>query len=363
MKIVLLSGYNVIHTVRWANSLCERGHDVHLISLHRRGDTLDPRVKKVILPFPPPLGYYLNIPFIRYILQKIKPDLVNAHYASGYGTLGRLSGFHPYVLSVWGSDVYDFPHYSDRNRKLIVKNLLSADIVCSTSYAMAKVTKKLCPGLGEIYVTPFGVDTKRFVPKASPVQKTTLTIGTIKKLRNKYGIDILIRSFAAMKENIREINPGLSTTLRLMIVGEGVDKDDLVKLAADIGVGDVTEFVGAIPYADVPGYLKSIDIYAALSRLDSESFGVAIIEASACGLPVVVSDTDGPSEVVNNESTGLIVPRENVTESAMALERLVIDSSLRHQLGTAGRSHVVDTYDWEKSVDIMENVYNKVAGK
>ena len=72
-----------------------------------------------------------------------------------------------------------------------------------------------------------------------------------------------------------------------MIVGEGADRQALVELATDLGIGDVTQFVGAIPYAEVPECLNNIDIYAALSRLDSESFGVAIIEASACGLPVV----------------------------------------------------------------------------
>ncbi len=362
MKIVLLSGYNAIHTVRWANSLCERGHEVHLFSLHPRGDKLDPRVKKVILPFPPPLGYYLNAPFLWYALRRIKPDLINAHYASGYGTLGRLCGFHPFLLSVWGSDVYDFPHYSKRNLKLIVKNLQSAELICSTSHAMARVTKALCPDLREIAVTPFGVDTTKFKPAPSSNKKETITIGTVKKLRNKYGIDILIRSFAAMRESIQKKDLELYSRLRLMIVGEGADKETLVELTAKLGVSDVTRFVGAIPYADVPEYLNNIDVYAALSRLDSESFGVAIIEASACGLPVVVSDADGPSEVVVHGKTGIIVPRENVEESAMALEKLVMNSGLRTQLGTSGRSHVVDTYDWEKSVDIMENVYKNGVG-
>ena len=196
MKIAFLAGYNVIHTVRWVNSLCERGHDVHLLSLHRKGDKLDPRVKKIHFPFSPPAGYYLNAPFVRAYLRKIKPDLINAHYASGYGTLGRLSGFHPYILSVWGSDVYDFPNYSARNRKLVMKNLLAADMVCSTSHAMAKVTKELCPDLTDIHITPFGVDTRKFIPDPLPEKVDHITIGTVKRIEGKYGVDILIRAFA-----------------------------------------------------------------------------------------------------------------------------------------------------------------------
>lgn len=357
MKIAFLAGYNVIHTVRWVNSLCERGHDVHLLSLHRHGDALDNRVKKVIFPFPPVLGYYLNVPFVRSYLYKIKPDLVNAHYASGYGTLGRLSGFHPFILSVWGSDIYDFPRYSNRNRNLVKKNLLSADFVCSTSHAMAKVTKDVCPSLDSIEVTPFGVDVEKFSPQMPSHGNNTITIGTVKRLEDKYGIDILIRSFASMRERISAYSPELAERLRLLIVGGGSQKDSLFRLAVKIGVGDVTHFLGAIAYADVPAFLNKMDIYAAFSRLDSESFGVAILEASACGVPVVVSDVDGPSEVVNHNETGLIVPRENIKAGALALEKLVRDRDLRCKLGVAGRAHVVRNYDWEKSVDIMEGVY------
>lgn len=361
MRIAFLAGSNAIHTVRWVNSLCERGHEIHLLSLHREGDKIDPRVKKVTFPFPAVSGYYLNIPFVRAYLHKIKPDLLNAHYASGYGTLGRLSGFHPYVLSVWGSDVYDFPNQSARNRNLVVKNLSSADRVCSTSHAMARVTKILCPSLDCISITPFGVDVRKFKPDVQPRKMNIITVGTVKRLENKYGIDILIRSFAIMRESIKRRTPELAEMLRLLIVGEGSDKEDLIKLAADIGVGDITRFEGAVPYADVPVFLKKMDVYAAFSRLNSESFGVAIIEASACGIPVVVSDVDGPCEVVKNEETGFIVHREDVTASAAALEKLVMNSVLRSRLGAAGRAHVVENYDWGKSVDIMENVYKSVV--
>jgi len=360
MKIVLLSGYSAIHTVRWANGLCSRGHDVYLLSLHRHGDTLDPRVKLILFPFPPPVGYYLNVLFVRYVLRKIKPDFVNAHYASGYGTLGRLCGFHPYVLSVWGSDVYDFPHDSVRNRQLIVKNLKSADMVCSTSHAMAKVTRTLCPELQEICITPFGVDTETFCPTGRKSGESTITIGTVKKLNHKYGIDILIRAFVKMRESVSRGDSAMADKLRLLIVGEGLERDDLVQLAKSLGIGAVTQFVGVVPYSKVPEYINKFDIYAAFSRLDSESFGVAIIEASSCGIPVIVSDVDGPSEVVINGKTGLIVPREDVQESAAALENLVRDKGLRQQFGRGGRIHVESTYGWEQSLDIMENVYERV---
>jgi len=360
MKIAFLAGYNSIHTVRWVNSLSERGNDVYLFTLHRKGDVLDSRVKKIILPILPPAGYYLNLPFIRYHLRKIQPDILNAHYASGYGTLGRLSGFSPYILSVWGSDVYDFPHSSESNHKLIVKNILSAQMVCSTSHAMAKVTKTLCPDLTAIHVTPFGVDTEIFYPDVSFKDKSTFTVGTVKNLKEKYGIDILIRSFAKTRRKVNKINPELAQKMRLLIVGEGTIKEDLIQLAAEEGISKITDFKGSVPYDRVPEFLNKMNIFAAFSRSDSESFGVAIVEASSCGIPVAVSDADGPSEVVVNNKTGLIVPREDVEASSEALFRLIQDFSFRKKLGDAGRSHVINNFSWDKSLDTMVNIYKLV---
>lgn len=361
MKIAFLAGYNVIHTVRWVNSLAEHGHEVHLLSLHRGQEKLHPKVKKVVFPFPPPYGYYLNVPFLRYYLSRVKPDVLNAHYASGYGTLGRLSCYQPYVLSVWGSDVYDFPQYSARNRNLVVKNLKSADVVCSTSHAMAKFTRGLCPDLEDISITPFGVDIDTFSPPIHPPKSDYITIGTVKKLEKKYGIDVLLRSFAVMREKVALQSQALADQLRLLIVGGGSEEENLIKMAKDLKISDVTCFSGVVPYNKVPSMLNQMDVYVALSRLDSESFGVAIIEASACGIPVVVSDVDGPCEVVNNHETGIIVPREDVSISAAALQSLVEGSALRLRLGQAGRAHVVENYDWDKSVLILDDIYQKAA--
>ena len=116
-----------------------------------------------------------------------------------------------------------------------------------------------------------------------------------------------------------------------------------------------------MPYASVPEYLNKLDIYVAASRLDSESFGVAILEASACALPVIVTDVGGLPEVVEDEITGKIVQRDNHHALAKALEELIIDEKLRKKMGQAGLKRVIDYYTWEDSVSIMEDVYRDVV--
>jgi glycosyltransferase involved in cell wall biosynthesis len=137
----------------------------------------------------------------------------------------------------------------------------------------------------------------------------------------------------------------------------------LQSLAAELGIAERAHFAGAVPHAEVPAWLHRFDLYAAPSRLDSESFGVAVIEAGACGLPVVVSDAGGLPEVVLHERTGLVVPREDVAALQAALTRLVLDASLRARLGACGRTHVAQSYAWPRCVERMEAVYERtIAG-
>jgi hypothetical protein len=169
MKILLLAAGNDIHSVRWANQLSENGNEVHLSYVSNHKPSVDKFSKQVLLhelKRPAPFGYYQNVLQLRRIIKSIRPDILNAHYASGYGTLGRLVRFSPFLISVYGSDVYDFPYKNRINMKIIRKNLNAADSIASTSYAMACQTSKLinCP-VSNIHITPFGVDIKKFTKK------------------------------------------------------------------------------------------------------------------------------------------------------------------------------------------------------
>ena len=362
LKIVLLATINSIHTIRWANALAKRGHDIHLVTQHRKFAEISSLVTIHLLPFTGNVGYFLNLPFLKNILKKLKPDLLHAHYASGYGTLGRLSSFHPYILSVWGSDVYDFPYQSKVNMWLLKKNLEAADCIASTSNVMAYHTRKLSQKLRPIIVTPFGIDTKIFKPKFSPTKEDNITIGTVKTLSSKYGIDILLKGFAKVYKKFKHNNMKIPE-LRLLIVGDGKDGNRLKKLSKALGIANVTNFVGAVPHSNVPQYLNKLDIYVATSRLDSESFGVAILEASACGLPVIVSNAGGLPEVVENGVTGIVIPKENYHALANALEELIFNKELRDKMGKAGRKRVEQHYSWKESVVIMEQLYVNLLHK
>lgn len=361
MRIALLAKRHSIHTVRWANALAQHGHEVHLISSVHHGEPLDPAVRFWPLPVPPPVGFFANAPALRRVLREVEPDVLHAHYASGYGTLGRLGGFRPYVLSVWGADVYDFPDRSALHRRLLTANLRAPDHLCSTSRVMAERTRELLPG-ADVSVVPFGVDVDRFRPATRTGSGDEVTVGTVKTLAPKYGVDLLLRAFARLREGLAADGDGVADRLRLLVVGGGPDEARLRALADELGIAEATRFVGAVPHAEVPAWLARLDVYVALSRLDSESFGVAVLEASAVGLPVVVSDVGGLPEVVVDGVTGKVVPREDPVAAAVALRELVLDPARRAAMGAAGRRHVEKEYAWEASVEAMSEVYARVAG-
>ena len=106
-----------------------------------------------------------------------------------------------------------------------------------------------------------------------------------------------------------------------------------------------------------------LDIYVALSTLDSESFGVAIIEASACEKPVVVSNAGGLPEVVEDGVTGIIVPKHDEVSAANAIEKLLLDEELRIQMGQNGRKRVKELFDWNHNVAQMIDIYQRMLSK
>ena len=192
-------------------------------------------------------------------------------------------------------------------------------------------------------------------------QTNQIVIGTVKSLAYKYGIDLLIRAYAQLLVDPVVLDAGLSNKLHLRIVGTGPDRLSLEALAVKEGVSNRVEFVGAVPHSRVPEMLQGFDVYVAASRLDSESFGVAVVEASACGVPVVVTDVDGLSEVVEQDRTGFIVPREDVDSLVSAMKSLILSAPLRKRLGQGGRASVQSRYDWDASVTKMIECYEEVC--
>lgn len=362
MTILILSDVNSIHTKRWVRSLSELGIKIVLFSLTpNESDWYDNLSNVRVIcasrdaknSFLSKFAYLPVVPKIKRLIKEINPDVVHAHYASSYGLLGSLTKSKniPYIISVWGSDVYDFPNITPFGKQILKYNLRQADYVLSTSHVMAKETMKYTDK--PISITPFGVDTDLFKPISIP-EIDEFVIGNVKTLSPKYGIDVLIRASELVIRN----NP--NKKIRLDIYGEGPQKAELVQLTCSLGIEDRVSFKGYVRNDRLPEVYNSFSVAVSPSVYNSESFGVVAVEAMACGCPVVTSDADGFTEVVDNGVTGIIVPKRDIEATAMAIQKFIDNPGLRETMGTAGRKRVIELYDWNKNVDTMIGIYNHV---
>ena len=359
MRIMIIGASNSNHTKRWANAMSERGHDVLLVCRPDQKDDmgdLSPQVKTRCLKYGgQTYSYFLNVPVMKKIYKEFKPDIVNAHYASGYGLLARLSGVKPLVISVWGSDVFEYPNRNAFCHYILKKNLNYADAIASTSNSMADEVRRVLGNPDKkVTVTPFGVNVKEFCPVKEKKQNEHPVIGIVKYLEPIYDIPLLITAFSMLYQK-SEIKPTLK------IYGGGHLLDELKQLTVDLGIEQAVTFYGTIPNKDVPSVLNTFDIFVNCSK--QESFGVAIVEAMACMLPVIATDTPGFSEVVDDGKTGYILKDRKPETMAEALSKLLADKELCKKFGFNGRNKVLAEYDWSKNVDTMETLYEKLIEK
>lgn len=364
MRILLLGDGGSSHIQKWVVSLASRGIEIGLFSLHHFNENLYSASKSVAILNNPSarnarsvftkLRYLSNSGILKKKLREYGPDILHAHYATSYGMLGAKTDFKPYMISVWGSDVYDFPKTSALHKNLVKRVLAKADMICSTSHCMRQETLKYTHNT--IDIVPFGVDTELFTPMESDLsKKEEITFGIIKSLEKKYGIDLLILAFNEVLKRYPQ------KKLKLKIVGDGSKREEYKKLCRELHIADKVEFTGKVPHEDVIKQHHSIDIFVCLSVLDSESFGVSLVEAMSCGKPVIASDVAGFKEVVASESNGTLVPKRSYNEAADAMYSYLHDPQKANEKGRNARKHVLEHYDWNRNVEKMISVYRKLV--
>ena len=353
MKIAILGNCESTHVTSLIENL-SKSNKIKLIILISASNNKYYYNSKVLyfkLKFKVPFCYLFSIFELKNILKVYNPDILNVHYISGYGTLAKLVNYKCTLFSVWGSDIYIFPSISFFHRNLIKINLSSSTAIASTSISMAERIKKYIDNK-KIYITPFGINTILFSPTPK-IESNKIKIGTIKSLNYIYGIDILIYTFSLILKS----NLFASFNLILEITGSGPEYNNLTKLCNDLNISDKVKFNGFVSNEKIPEILNNLDIFVALSRY--ESYGVSILEACSCAIPVVVSKAPGPSEIVVDEVTGFVVDINDIDKIYNSITKLILSKSLRERLGINGRNHVLRNYSNEISQQLFLQTYNQ----
>ena len=373
MKICLFGPSSSVHLAKLGTYLAERGHEVHVVSF------LDSEIPGCRLHHieigvsgegsdGEKLKYLTSAGRVKKIIKEIAPDIINVHYATSYGATAALAGLGKYILSVWGSDIFEFPRKSPLHKNLLKFSLNSASLIFSTSVAMGKETRKYTKR--PIEITQFGVDENLFTPEkrargeasdCSPAMDASegsskkdasdndFVVGTVKGLSETYGIDILLEAVAAVKAD----NPDIPIKCR--IAGKGPQEDELKSLATALELDDVVTWLGFISQEEAAKEWANMDLALIPSR--RESYGVAAIEAQASGIPVIISDIPGLNETIREGETGVVIPSEDIEALKNEIIALYHDKDRRLSMGKRGREFVLDRLTKDLCFSNIEKLY------
>ncbi|MBD3402252.1 glycosyltransferase [candidate division GN15 bacterium] len=344
-RIVLYGWPHSSHLQRWAIGLSERGFTVRVIGL---GGEPIRSVDTITWPHRGPRSYLLRRAAARRLTRAFNPELIHCHYASSFGlwTLGPKPA--PTVVSVWGSDVTAFP--SNPLKRFLIKQVLrKADKVTATSAYLRERLAALTPEVaGATAIVPFGVDipeTTRPLPATGEFRMCAL-----KRHKQVYGLDLLIKAAALVARDLPAVH--------LSLPGDGPETDRLKALVKELRIEHIVSFHGQLPTDRIADFVSDHHVVVIPSR--EESFGVAALEAGACGRPVVASRLGGLVESVRDGYSGLLIEPENVEALAQTLVSLARDRERIAKLGANGRRLVEEEYGLDVSLDKMISVYEKV---
>ncbi len=292
-------------------------------------------------------------------------DVVHLHYPF-YFTAGLLAGWRRrhqikrLVMTLhmdamdkgwrrWAAEGHRklFQHHVLKSADLLLVSTL--DYASHSSYAVWSHNSKLLE-------LPFGVESENFCPGPSAKPEFDIpagarvagTVGSMDRAHPFKGIDILIRALVDLPSDVHAL-----------LVGEGDRRADYQALAKDLGLAERVHFLGRLDDEKLVRALRSMDVFAFPSTSGAEAFGLAMLEAMSCGVPVVASDLPGVRRVA--DQAGLLVPPGDQVALSRALNTLLEDKKLRAELGQAARAKAV-LYDWrEHHAQKLAGLYQKIC--
>jgi glycosyltransferase involved in cell wall biosynthesis len=305
------------------------------------------------IPFKP-LHYAVALRRVKRILAEIEPDLLHTHFLTGYGYWGAFSGFHPHALTVWGDDVYLTPHTSFLKSKLARAALRRSDLVTGDSADILEKTIEMGAPADACHVIQWGVDLKSFRPDApSDVRErlgipaeAPLVISIRSFTQPYYNIDLIVRSIPPILAERPETH--------FIIAGNEGDDTELRTLAESLGIDERAHFVGKIPHQELAAWLVTSDAFLSVPSVDATA--VSLLEAMACGTPVVVSSLDSALEWVTDGESGLVVPPRDQAALESAILTLIDSPEKRKIFGAASAALVAARADHEAHMARMEKL-------
>jgi phosphatidyl-myo-inositol dimannoside synthase len=180
---------------------------------------------------------------------------------------------------------------------------------------------------------------------------------TVARLEKHKGMDTVIEALPAILARAPDV--------RYAVAGTGPDRERLEKRAQQLRLGDRVRFLGGVGDQDLPALYNLASVYVGASRraerLGVEGFGISLVEASACGLPVVAGNSGGVPDAVRDGETGVLVPPEEPAAIADAICRLLADPAAARRMGQNGRRAVETYFNWDRVVRDLRDIESQAV--
>ena len=289
------------------------------------------------------------------ILERIKPDLVHAGPVQGPAFLTALVDFHPLVTMSWGSDLLYHAQRSPWMRYATKYTLAHTDLFFGDCQTVANAAIRYGVDQGRMVLFPWGVDLGHFSPLKDGNEKDTLRekLGWEKNfviLCNRswasiYGVDVLAKAFVKVAQR--------DERLRLLLVGDGPQAAQIHRILAP--VQHKVHYQDRLPNSELPGIYRSADLFVSPSHCDGSS--ISLLEAMACGCPVLVSDIPSNLEWVAPKVVGDVFRDRDIDHLKDKLLQMANDSALI-QYGKQARKLAEKRADWQENFQKLLDGYD-----
>jgi len=275
------------------------------------------------------------------------------------GTVGKLIQRKPHLITIQGGILQR--GFSSTPRDRLTKpwvrwSLRMADAVHAISLNLAREAEGL--GARNIEIIPNGIDEAIFKPRDkqelrqkygfSPREKIMVCVS---RLIPRKRVDSVIRATALLAREIPD--------LRLIVIGDGDQHQELQKLVAELYVDQRVELKGWLPQHEISDYLCLADVF--VSPPDFEGLGIVFIEALACGAPVVGTSVGGIPDIIEDGRNGILVPPGDVDQLAQGIKKVLEDEELRNSFIIQGLKRVKEKFLWGSVYEKVSQIYQDLV--
>lgn len=368
LSIAFLADPNSVHTQRWTGYLASRGHHVTIIVgrdlVVAAGLPANIAIERYV-PYSRRhtrlVGAFVAARSFRRALKGVGPDVLHAHYLTGNGWLSWTSGFHPYVVSVWGNDILITAHESWKARLHSRLALRGADLVTGNSEHLVHAAVAAGARPERTRHVHFGVDTERFRPGPDPVElrarlglEGRRVIFSPRTIAPLYHHEVAIAALAQL--------PREFVVLMTRYLVDAAELAALERQAAELGVSDRLVVVDTVTNEEMPDYYRLADIV--LSLADSDGGPITVLEALAAGCPVVATDLPAVREWSAELGPAALVPVADAEATVRAIESVLGRRPAdQEELARRGRAAVVERADERANMELMEQLYRELAAR